>query len=98
MPKTPTYITKRGAIYYFQYSVPRHIPAIRRLIRKSLNTSNRREALARARKLWVKMADFNLDWENDDQFDQGMYMRGRTIAKDMDAEGITDPQSAEFEA
>lgn len=86
MPSNPSYITKRGPVYYFQYRMPSG-----NLIRKSLHTANRREALSRARKLWVKVTgeseSLNLDRK---------YMLGRSISRDMEKEDITDPNSREF--
>jgi integrase len=58
--KTPSYITKnRLGIYYFQLRIPKQFcqnhPHLPSLIRKSLGTRNRREALRLARKLVVLM-------------------------------------------
>jgi len=58
--KNPSYITKnRLGIYYFQLRVPKQFcqnnPHLPPLIRKSLGTRNRREALRLARKMVVLM-------------------------------------------
>ena len=62
--RNPSYITKnRLGIYIFQYRIPKHIrdfhPNLKKLIRKSLKTRNRQEALRLARKLAVMMEDKN---------------------------------------
>jgi hypothetical protein len=59
---TPSYLFKnRFGIYYFRVRVPSHLKQkhgiIKTEIRKSLRTSNRSEALAYARKMWVSLSE-----------------------------------------
>ena len=56
MSKTPSYLTLRNGIYYFQFRIPagfsKSIVSRQSLFRRSTGTGNRREALKIARK-WL---------------------------------------------
>jgi hypothetical protein len=80
MTSTPSFITKnRLGIYYFQLTIPSIIsrktsaPVFSKLLRKSLGTRNRREALRKSRILWVMMDKIiNQYFEDSDSFGRAM--------------------------
>lgn len=111
MSTNPSYLTQnKYGVYYFQLRIPveHQIPGKRSLIRKSLYTKDRKTALEKARKLWVKMSNSNFDWENsakdiDRKLNTGKRVYARLEAIDGDdpveVEGFLDSLSyAENEA
>lgn len=57
-PKNPSFLIKsRHGIWYFQYWKPKSRKSSRKLIRKSLKTRNRTNALQLARRMWVSIQD-----------------------------------------
>lgn len=82
MAQPPSYLTKRGDIYYFQTRIPAeymHDKANKnRLIRRSTGTGNHREALKIARTWWVELMDKTTDEEIAEISDRenALYLRG----------------------
>ena len=74
MPHTPSYLTKRNGIYYFQLTIPKQAQSHLRLFRRSLHTRCRKTALAKARKWWVLINENNYhmpDVESLDAIERG---------------------------
>ena len=99
MANSPSYVTQtKHGIYYFQIAVPRHQNSKKTLIRKSLRTRCRREALALARQWWLHMKKHNFDWEEQANLEDALYRQGKTIARRMADYGISESDEFEFRA
>ena len=88
--RTPSYLfLSRHGIYYFRCRIPLEVKKQYNIskseVRKSLHTSNYSEALRKARKLWVEMANYNnIDemYADIEQHDQ-MLIRGRELYNEL---------------
>ncbi|MEX1668364.1 DUF6538 domain-containing protein [Zhongshania guokunii] len=97
MAKNPSYVTRtKHGIYYFQIAVPRHLNSKKTIIRKSLRTRCRRDALAQARQWWINMTKNNFEWEDQAQLDDNLYRQGKGVAQRMTDWGISEADEFEF--
>jgi len=99
MAKTPSFVTQsKHGIYYLQIAVPRHLNSKKTIIRKSLRTRCRREALALARQWSLHMKKNNFDWEEQAAQEDTLYRLGKAIAQQMLDFGISEADEFEFRA
>ena len=97
MPTVPSYLFRRGTIYYFQARIPVGLAGAndynpRKMIRRSTRTGNRREALRIARKWWVQLMTNDSQFEDHMDIDaierqidveENMYFKGKKLAEKM---------------
>lgn len=110
--RDPSYLLLRNGVYYFHYRVPEHLRhrhGRRKFIRKSLHTSNRKQALQQVRSMWVilnqertiNMTTPNTSIEEIEAqiaMQASLYTRGKTlyeIYSELDPDNI-DAQDAFF--
>src|SRR5690554_195856 len=79
MPSAPSFITKRNDVYYFQLKVPSAVESSPRLIRRSLRTKCRRQALALARKWWLQLFENDFQWEDEAKEQDRRLSRGKAL-------------------
>lgn len=91
----PSYLFKnRFGVFHFRARIPENVRTryqlTKKVIQKSLNTKNRREALDLARRWWVKMTDIDwiLDLERKIEIYDEKLLEGRRIHSELKA--ITD--------
>ena len=94
MATNPSYLCKRGNIYYFQARIPVGLACAggynpHKIIRRSTRTGNKREALRIARKWWVQLMGNNEQYEGQAEIEamerqigieEEMYFKGMEIA------------------
>lgn len=79
MGSAPSYVTKRNDTYYFQLHVPAGVQSRQRLIRRSLRTKCRRQALALARKWWLQLFENDFQWEDEAEEQNRRLSRGKAL-------------------
>ncbi len=79
MGSAPSYVTKRNDTYYFQLHVPAGVQSRQRLIRRSLRTKCRRQALALARKWWIQLFENDFQWEDEAKEQDRRLSRGKVL-------------------
>ncbi len=103
MKKTPTYLTLRNGVYYFQLRLPARletrIKPANGIFRKSTRTRNRKEAIQTARIWWVQIMTNEIDpkllremetWESELEDHKRMVDRGREIVEQFERSGIDE--------
>jgi integrase len=104
--RTPSYIVKsRHGIWYFQYWVPKSANNSfqrQKIVRRSLRTTNRTEALDLARRMYVRIQNVGVDVfmsmkdvkraEAEHELEKEKYSVGAKVAADIKASGI-NPES-----
>ncbi|MBT3094903.1 MAG: hypothetical protein KME58_18715 [Candidatus Thiodiazotropha sp. (ex Lucina pensylvanica)] len=88
MATNPSYLFKRGSIYYFQVRIPDGFACAnnynpQKVIRRSTRTGNRREALRIAREWWVQLMADDFQYEKQIDKERDMYNRGMELAKEL---------------
>ncbi len=94
--RTPSYIYQSPhGVWYFQVWIPerfRHTSGQKKLIRKSLRTRCRKQALRLAKKLWVQVEENRYDWadraEREHAEDERLYFTGKSIAARVKEDGV----------
>lgn len=84
--KTPSFLLNRNGVYYFHFRIPKHVKHLhgdKAFIRQSLKTSNRIEALKKARLKWFEvMSDKIQIYDAIDEEDSSygrLYRRGKEL-------------------